>query len=70
MLLSETSLLHGDWATQRAFLLGANRYMVGALDFFDGRDPNHMTVSTISGAVYQAGARHLMALRRTLLKLR
>lgn len=63
ILLGETSSLWADEPTQRAFLLAANRYLIGAFGFFDGRDPNHMTVKTIPDALYQAGLRGFMALR-------
>ncbi len=68
VLLGETYLLLTDEPTQRAFLLGANRDLVGALEFFDGRNPDHMTVSTITDAVYQRSLRQFIALRGALLK--
>jgi len=39
-------------------------------EFYDGRDPDHMTVSTVArrGLVYQRSLRQLMALRGALLK--
>jgi hypothetical protein len=39
-------------------------------EFYDGRDPDHMTVSTIArrGLVYQRSLRQFMALRGALLK--
>ncbi len=70
VLLGETSDLLSDESTQRAFLLGANRYLVGVFEFFDGRDPNHMTVSTIADAVYQRSLLQFMALRGALLEPR
>jgi len=68
VLLGETFLLEDDAPTQRAFLLGANPYLVGTFEFFDGRDPNHMTVSTIPDAVYSVSLRQFIALRGALLK--
>jgi hypothetical protein len=70
VLLGETSHLLSDEPTQRAFLLGANRYLVGVFEFFDGRDPNHMTVSTIADAVYQRSLLQFIALRGALLEPR
>lgn len=68
VLLGETFLLQDDESTQRAFLLGANPYLVGTFEFFDGHDPNRMTVSTIADAVYSVSLRQFIALRSTLLK--
>jgi hypothetical protein len=48
VLLCETFMLEDDAATQWAFLTGAARYLVGAFEFVDGRDPAtiHPTAST------------------------
>jgi hypothetical protein len=54
LLLGETFNLYCGGETERRFLLEANRYLVGTFEFFDGRDPNHMAVSTMTDAVYQA----------------
>ena len=70
VLLGETFPIAGDLDAERSFLLGANPYLVGAFEFFDGRDPNRMKVSTISDAIYQTALRQFIALRRALLKAR
>jgi len=68
VLLGETFALWSDLPTQRAFLLGANRYLIGVFEFFDGRDPDHMKPATIPDAIYQASLRQFMTLRGTILK--
>ena len=60
-------MIQDDAATQRAFLLGANRYLVGTMEFFDGRDPAHMTVATMGDAIYQVALEQFIALRPALL---
>jgi hypothetical protein len=67
VLLGETFMIQDDAATQRAFLLGANRYLVGTMEFFDGRDPAHMTVATMGDAIYQVALEQFIALRPALL---
>jgi hypothetical protein len=67
VLLGETFPLRADLATERAFLLGARPYLVGAFEFFNGRDPNHMKVSSINDALYQGGLRQFISLRPELL---
>jgi hypothetical protein len=68
VLLGETFPLRCDAAGLRRFLLGANRYLVGAFEFFDGRDPEQMSVSTGADALYQASLRQFVALRGVLLE--
>ena len=68
VLLGETFLLLCDESTQRAFLLAANRDLVGVFEFFDGRNPNHMTVSTMEDALYECSLDQFIALRGALLK--
>jgi hypothetical protein len=68
VLLGETFPLWSDLATQKAFLLGANRHLVGVFGFFDGRDPDHMRVSTRADALYQSALRQFISLRPAILK--
>ena len=68
VLLGETFTLFCGCETQRAFLLAANPYLVGTLEFFDGRDPHHMTATTLADNLYQAGLQQFISLRSTLLK--
>ena len=67
VLLGETFMLNADEATERQFLLDANPHIVGVFEFYDGRDPRHMTVETIADAVYQVGLSQFIALRSRLL---
>jgi hypothetical protein len=67
VLLGETFALMCDAATERAFLVDASRHLAGTLEFFDGRDPEHMQVSCTADAIYQASLRQFIALRRVLL---
>jgi len=68
VLLGETYDLCCDTSTERTFLLGANRYLVGTFEFFDGRNPNHITVKTAADAMYQQSLRQFIQLRTALLK--
>ncbi|MGZ4244312.1 MAG: hypothetical protein ACXVSE_08480 [Solirubrobacteraceae bacterium] len=68
VLLGETFPLVSDLPTQRAFLMGANPYLVGAFEFFDGRDPYTMRVRTATDAIYASGLRQFVTLRETILK--
>jgi hypothetical protein len=68
VLLGETFMLDDDLATQGAFLAGAARYLVGAFEFFDGRDPRTIQLQTIYDAVYQQGLEQFMALRPLILR--
>jgi hypothetical protein len=70
VLLGETFPLHADEATERTFLLDSLPDLVGVFEFFDGRDANDMTVTTISDAVYQAGLRQFINLRSAILEPR
>ena len=63
VLLGETFPLWCDLATQQAFLTYANPYVVGVMEFFDGRDPYDMTVTTIPDVIYQAGLVQFEGLR-------
>jgi hypothetical protein len=67
VLLGETFPLLCGTQDERQFLLGANRYVAGVHEFFDGRDPRHMKVRTVADALYQAGLSQFIDLRRTLL---
>jgi hypothetical protein len=66
VLLGETFTLSDDLSTQRAFLTGAARYLVGTFEFFDGRDPRKVSVHSIFDAVYQAGLEQFLTLRQLL----
>ena len=68
VLLGETFMLDDDAATQGAFLTGAAPYLVGAFEFFDGRNPMTMQAHTIYDAVYQEGLEQFMALRHLILR--
>jgi hypothetical protein len=67
VLLGETFMLTDDPPTQSAFLTGAARYLVGAFEFFDGRNPTAMQVHTMYDAVYQVGLQQFVALQHLLL---
>ena len=67
VLLGETFMLSDDAPTQEAFLTGAARYLTGAFEFFDGRDPTTIHVHSIYDAVYQVGLEQFVALRHVLL---
>ena len=67
VLLGETFMLDDDPVTQYAFLTGAARYLVGAFEFFDGRDPRAIAPRTIYDAVYQQGLEQFLSVRRQLL---
>ena len=67
VLLGETFMLDDDLATQYAFLIGAARYLTGAFEFFDGRDPRAIVPQTIYDAVYQQGLEQFMSVRSRLL---
>jgi hypothetical protein len=66
VLLGETFILAddaSDASTQNAFLTGAAPHLCGAFEFFDGRDPSNMQVSSVYDAVYQKSLRQFHALR-------
>lgn len=63
VLLGETFILFDDATTQYAFLTGAAKYLAGAFEFFDGRDPRTIHVHTIYDAIYQASLEQFMTLR-------
>jgi hypothetical protein len=67
VLIGETFMLSDDAPTQEEFLTGASRYLTGAFEFFDGRDPTTIHVQSISDAVYQVGLEQFVALRHALL---
>ena len=67
VLLGETFVLNDDLATQYAFLTGAARYLVGAFEFFDGRDPRAIAPRTIYDAIYQQSLEQFISVRRLLL---
>jgi hypothetical protein len=67
VLLGETFMLSDDAPTQEEFLTGAARYLTGAFEFFDGRDPTTIHVRSIYDAVYQVGLEQFVALRHVLL---
>jgi hypothetical protein len=69
VLLGETAILSDDAATQQAFLTGAATDLVGAFEFFDGRDPRTIKPKTIYDAVYQVGLEQFMALRPAIMEL-
>jgi len=70
VLLGETYPLASDMPTQRAFLTRANRYVVGVFEFFDGRDPNHLTIKTTADSLQEHALAQFVTLRRTILKPR
>lgn len=67
VLLGETGFLGDDLPTQQQFLLGVAARVVGELEFFDGRDPRTMLVTSISDAVVKDGLDQFMALRAAIL---
>jgi hypothetical protein len=67
VLLGETFMLDDDLATQYAFLTGAARYLVGAFEFFDGRDARAIAPTTIYDAIYQQSLEQFISVRRLLL---
>ncbi len=67
VLLGETFMLNDDGPTQGAFLTGAARYLTGAFEFFDGRDPRTVDVRTVYDAVYQEGLEQFLSVRRVIL---
>lgn len=67
VLIGETFLLDDDAATQDAFLNGVASFVVGALEFFDGRDPRAIEPRTIYDAVYRQSLEQFMSLRPSLL---
>jgi hypothetical protein len=68
VLLGETLMLADDAATQGAFLTDAARCLVGAFEFFDGRDPTSMKIHSMSDAIYQASLQQFQTLRHLLLQ--
>ncbi len=67
VLLGETALLMDDGPTQQQFLLGVTPLVVGVFEFFDGRDPRTMQVTSIADAVLKVGLDQFMALRPAIL---
>ena len=67
VLLGETFMLSDDATTQAAFLSGAARYLTGAFEFFDGRNPVSVQIHSMYDAVYDAGLQQFVALRHVLL---
>jgi hypothetical protein len=67
VLLGETFMLSDDATTQAAFLSGAARYLTGAFEFFDGRNPVTVQVYSMYDAVYEAGLQQFVAVRHVLL---
>ena len=70
LLLGETFLLNDDVPTQSQFLLATARYLVGAFEFYDGRDPSPMAVTCIPDAIYRTTLRQFISLRAALLEPR
>jgi hypothetical protein len=68
VLLGETFMLDDDLATQGSFLSGSAPYVVGAFEFFDGRNPTTIQAHTIYDAVYQQGLEQFMSLRALILR--
>ena len=68
VLIGETFTLEDDAATQDAFLTGVAPSIVGAFEFFDGRDPATITVHTIYDAIYQQSLEQFMSLRPLLVE--
>ena len=60
-------MLSDDATTQAAFLSGAARYLTGAFEFFDGRNPVTVQVYSMYDAVYEAGLQQFVAVRHVLL---
>jgi len=67
VLLGETFLLMDDGPTQQQFLLGVTPLVAGVFEFFDGRDPRTMLVTSIPDAVLKVGLDQFMALRPAIL---
>jgi hypothetical protein len=67
VLLGETFMLNDDGPTQHAFLQGAARYLAGAFEFFDGRNPTALHIASVPDAVYQASLEQFEALRPLLM---
>jgi len=67
LLLGETFLLLDDTVTQESFLAGAAKDLVGAFEFFDGRNPSTIHARSIYDALYKAGLEEFLTLRRLLL---
>jgi hypothetical protein len=68
VLIGETFMLEDDAATQDAFLTGVAPSIVGAFEFFDGRDPRVIAPTTIYDAVYRQSLDQFMSLRPLLLE--
>jgi hypothetical protein len=68
VLLGETYPLWCGCSTEQDFLTESNRYIVGAFEFFNGQDPNHMTAKTPAEVIYQAALRQFISLRSLILK--
>jgi hypothetical protein len=67
VLLGETYPLWCGCTTEQTFLKRANRYIVGAFEFFNGQDPNHMTAKTPADALYVRAIRDFTSLSRLML---
>ncbi|HEY2162154.1 MAG TPA: hypothetical protein VGH24_12670 [Solirubrobacteraceae bacterium] len=67
VLLGETSMLMDDAPTQGRFLTATARSLVGAFEFFDGRNPTNVQAHSIYDAVYQAGLEQFVGLRARIL---
>jgi hypothetical protein len=67
VLLGETSMLMDDALTQGRFLTAAGRFLAGAFEFFDGRNPASIQVHGIYDAVYRVGLEQFVGLRARLL---
>lgn len=63
VLLGETAALNSDNITEERYLRATRQYLVGALSFYDGRDPENMQVNTIADAMYQANLRSFIGMR-------
>jgi hypothetical protein len=63
VLLGETAMLADDGPTQGRFLTAAAQFLVGAFEFFDGRNPTSIQVHSIYDAVYQVGLEQFIGLR-------
>ncbi len=68
VLIGETFMLEDDAATQDVFLTGVAPSIVGAFEFFDGRDAATIAVHTIYDAIYQQSLEQFMSLRPLLLE--
>ena len=67
VILGESFMLSDDGPTQSAFLRAAAPRLSGAFEFFDGRDPNKMEITTVYDAVYCVSLQQFSNLRHLLL---